>query len=76
MQVITVALFQRTGALGNSFLIKGDSPRTQTFWGQKFRGSSQFIDVDFSCCLQSHALSIYQKINSVAITFRFHTKIL
>ena len=41
----------------------------------KIRGSSRFIDVDFSCCLHSHALLIYQKINSVAITLRFHTKI-
>ena len=35
MQVLTVALFQRTGAIGNSFYIIGDSPRMQTFWGQK-----------------------------------------
>ena len=35
MQVLTVALFQRTDAIGNSLLIKGDSPRTQTFWVQK-----------------------------------------
>ena len=34
MQVLTVALFQRTGAIGTSLLIKGDSPRTQTFWRQ------------------------------------------
>ena len=56
MQVLTVALFQRTGAIGNSLLIQGD-------------------DVDFLCCLHSHALSIYQNINSVAITLRFHTTI-
>ena len=75
MQVLTVAVFKRRGAIGNSLLIKGDSLRTQTFWRQKSRGSSQFIDVDFSCCLHSHALSIYQKINSVAITLRFYSKI-
>ena len=47
MQVLTVALFQRTGAIGNSLLLKGDSPRMQTL-GVKNRGSLQFVDVDFS----------------------------
>ena len=63
MQVLTVSLFQGTGALGNSLLIKGDSPRAQAF-GAINRGSSQFIDIDFSYVVYTvmHCLFIKKSI--------------